>query len=65
MKGKYGKQAYTDCILAAVESAGLRRPRRYTATDSNRNTTSNTNHRSSTNTSYTIPTSNLFETLSN
>ena len=65
MKGKYGKQAYTDCILAAVESAGLRRPRRYTAIDSNRNTTSHTNNRSSTNTSYTIPTSNRFETLSN
>ena len=48
MKGKYGKKAYTNCILAAVESAGLRRPRRF-----------------NTNTSYTLPTSNTFESLSN
>ena len=28
MRGRFGKQAYTDSILSAVEAAGLRRPRR-------------------------------------
>ena len=67
MKGKYGKQAYTNCILAAVETAGLRRPRRITnaANQSNFNTNTFSNTSANTNTSNNIPTSNMFDPLSN
>ena len=54
MMGRHGRHAYTDSILKAVEAAGLRRRRR----TSNTNTTPET-------TSNTVPTSNMFEVLSN
>ena len=54
MKGRHGRHVYTDSILKAVESAGLRRRRR----TSNTNTTPET-------TSNTVPISNMFEVLSN
>ena len=67
--GIFGKQAYTNCILAAVESAGLRRSCRITnaANQSNNNTHINTfsNTPANTNTSNNIPTSNMFDPLSN
>ena len=54
MKGKHGRHAYTVSILQAIESAGLRRQRRTFNTNTTPETTSNT-----------VPTSNMFDVLSN
>ena len=71
MKGRHGRHAFTNSIIAAVESAGLRRPRRNTNTaNQSNNTTRNhtntsSNTTSNTNASNNILTSNMFDPLSN
>ena len=64
MRGKHGKQAFTNCILAAVESAGFRRQRIFTNT-TNISSNSNTANISSNSNTSNIPTSNMFDVLSN